>query len=338
VATWGAELSRDGPGLLLRDIARGSDPQVAAALDVIATVAPDVLLLTDFDHDPGGEALAVFRARLAAADIDYPHAVSLPSNAGLPSGFDLDGDGRLGTARDAQGFGRFRGDGAMVLLSRLPVGGAGVRDLSELIWRDVPGAVLPRGDGGGPFPSAEAQAVQRLSSTGHWIVPLRRPGGGRLTLLAYAATPPVFDGPEDRNGLRSADESRLWLRVLDGALGPAPEAPLVILGRANIDPDDGEGPKEAIRALLSDERLQDPRPRSAGGRDAADPGHRGDPALDTAEWPAADGGPGNLRVDFLLPSADLSVVSAGVHWPAGAAEPVRAASRGRLVWVDIALP
>ena len=65
-------------------------------------------------------------------------------------------------------------------------------------------------------------------------------------------------------------------------------------------------------------RAQDPRPASAGGaataRDSAKAGQRGNPALDTADWPEADG-PGNLRVDLVLPSRDLTVRAAGVLWP-----------------------
>jgi len=336
LATWHVELSRRGPGLLLRDLIGGDDPQIGAVTDVIADTRPDILLLTGIDMDPGGATLAALQRVLAETSVAYPHAIALPSNAGLPSGSDLDGDGRVGTPRDAQGYGRFRGDGAMALLSRYPIEHGAVRDLTPLLWRDLPGAGMAVDGAGAPFPSAEAHEVQRLSSTGHWVVPVRLPGGIRLTVLAYAATPPVFDGPEDLNGRRGSDETRLWLRLLDGALGPPPEPPLVVLGRANVDPVDGEGPRAAIRALLADPRLRDPSPRSAGARAAADPGHAGDPALDTVEWPAE--GPGNLRVDYVLPSADLRVTRSGVHWPERAAETPRRASRARLVWVDVALP
>lgn len=333
------ELSRSGPGLLLRDILSGEDAQVRAVTEIVARTAPDVLLVTDFDHDPGGAALTALRDALDAAGMAYPHAFALPSNAGLPSGVDLDGDGREATPRDAQGYGLFRGNGAMALLSRFPILSAEARDFSALLWRDLPGARMPTDGEGAPFPSATAQAVQRLSSTGHWAVPVALPSGTRLTLMAFAATPPVFDGPEDRNGLRAADEGALWLRLLDGALGPPPEAPFAILGRANVDPVDGEGQHAALVALRDDPRLQDPRPASAGARAAADPDHAGDPALDTVDWPGAEaGGPGNLRVDYVLPSAGLKVRDAGVHWPAPPDETVRAASRHRLVWVDLALP
>jgi hypothetical protein len=207
------------------------------------------------------------------------------------------------------------------------------RDLSGLLWRRLPGARLPTVDGA-PFPSEDAQAAQRLSSTGHWIVPVEAPGGP-LTLLAWAATPPVFDGPEDLNGLRNADELALWARLLDGDLGPAPEV-FVLLGDANLDPADGEGFSSDMAAFLSDPRLQDPRPASEGGRAAATPGQAGDPALDTADW--REDGPGNLRTHYVLPAAALRVLGAGVVWPLPAdplAEAAEATGPHRLVWVDL---
>ena len=168
------------------------------------------------------------------------------------------------------------------------------------------------------------------------------PGGGTLTLLTLAASPPVFDGPEDRNGLRNADEIRFWQLWLDGAFGPVPEGPVAVMGNANLDPLDGDGRQEAIVALLEDPRLQDPRPRSPGGALADDPGHRGDPALDTADWTDA-GGPGNLRVSYVLPDAGLEVTDAGVLWPAPGdplsdlvdGERGGPAGPQRLVWTDV---
>ena len=333
------ELSRDGPGLLLRDMLKGEDPQIAAAMAVLADTRPDIVLLTGIDLDPGGATLSALQSALAAAELPFSYAFAPPGNAGAPSGVDLDGDGRLGTARDALGYGRFRGDGAMALLSRYPILADEAQDFTDLLWRDLPGAEPPLDADGGPFPSAEAAAIRRLSSVGHWAVPIAGPGGARLIVLCYSATPPVFDGPEDLNGRRAADESRFWLSWLAGDLGPVPDRPVVLLGRANLDPFDGDGPRAAIRNLLESARLQDPAPASAGARAARDPEHRGDPGQDTVEWRAmAKGGPGNLRVDYVLPDADLAVTGAGVHWPKGPAQTVRAASRGRLVWVDVAWP
>ena len=334
LASWNLEMARAGPGVLLRDILRG-DPAAEHAADRIAARAPDALLVMGFDWDREGRALAAFQALLAERGHPMPHAFAPRPNRGLATGADLDGDGRLGEPDDAQGWGRFTGENGMALLSRLPLGEA--RDLSALLWRDLPGAHLAEG-----VLTPEAAAIQRLSSTGHWDVALALPGGGALRVLAWHAGPPVFDGPEDRNGRRNADEARLWLHYLDGALaegwGGPPEAPFVLMGDANLDPEDGEGRREAIRALLAHPALRDPAPRGGGAdapQEAADEGHRGDPALDTADWPG-DPGPGNLRVDYALPSADLRVLGAGLDWPAPDAP--EGASRHAMVWVDVALP
>jgi hypothetical protein len=160
-----------------------------------------------------------------------------------------------------------------------------------------------------------------------------------VDLMVWSATPPVFDGPEDRNGLRNRDELRLWTAVLDGALGAPPGEHFVIAGNANLDPADGEGLREAMAAFLADPRLTDPLPLSAGGAAAADPAQAGNPALDTADW--AETGPGNLRVSYVLPAAVWEVTGSGVLWPAAdetaalSAEDLVAAGPHRLVWVDL---
>ncbi len=297
-------------------------------VDGLAALDADTILLTAFDYDREGRALAALADRLAAAGSPYPHRFALRPNTGMATGLDLDGDGRRGGPRDAQGWGRFAGEGGMAVLSRLPLDDTAVLDHSALLWRDLPGAILP------DLP-AEVEAIQRLSTTGHWEVPVILPDGRRLTLLAFHASPPVFDGPEDRNGRRNHDEAAFWLHRLAGSFGPSPATPFALLGTANLDPADGEGRRDAITALLAHPALQDPAPRGTSGR--VEPGQAGDPALDTALF---DPGPGGLRVDLVLPSADLTVTAAGVLWPP-ASDPLAAtlatASRHRPVWVDLTL-
>ena len=155
------------------------------------------------------------------------------------------------------------------------------------------------------------------------------PGGAVLHILAAHPTPPVFDGPEDFNGRRNADETRLLQALIDGADWPVddrgaagglkPGTPFVVAADLNADPVDGEANHGAIAALLADPRLQDPAPASRGAaaapQDGANAGHRGPPATDTADWRDDPAGPGNLRVDYVLPSAGLTVTGAGVFWP-----------------------
>ncbi len=333
VASYHVELTRDGPGLLLRDLISGQDAQIAAVVRVITRTRPDILALQGIDWDRDGVALSALAGLLREAGLDYPYQFTARPNSGLETGLDMDGNGRLGEAADSQGYGAFTGKGGMAVLSRLPILRDEVQDFSDLLWANLPGNLYPTTRTGAPFPSPEVKAIQRLSTTNHWAVPIRLPDGGRLTLLTYLAGPPVFDGPEDRNGRRNFDETRFWRLYLDGIFGPAPWGRFVIAGSATLDPFDGDGRSAAIRDLLADPRLQDPRPTSPGGADAPDQGHRGANALDTVDWPV----PGRLRVDYVLPSADWQVAGAGVYWPeAGEGrDDALSASRHRLVWVDL---
>lgn len=324
----------------MQAIEGGKDPQVLASVAVIARVSPDVILLTGFDWDDGQVALSAYADRLAKAGAAYPYRFAFRPNTGMPTGLDLDGDGRLGGAGDAQGFGAFTGQGGIAILSRLPVDAAASRDFSGFLWRDLPGSEV--GDAGLP---ARVVSILRLAETGAWDVVLTRKGRAPLHLLAFAASPPVFDGPEDRNGHRNHDQIAFWQALLDGRLPmPPPTGPFVLLGDANLDPADGDGQHTAIRALLADPRLTDPAPSSAGATEAArlpvTAGHAGDPGRPTVLWDKP-GQPGSLRVDYVLPSVGLAVTGTGVFWPAqgepGAAD-AAIASRHRLVWADIDLP
>ncbi|MCF6316056.1 MAG: endonuclease/exonuclease/phosphatase family protein [Marinosulfonomonas sp.] len=348
IATYNTELERRGPGLLLRDILSGKDKQVLAVAGIITHISPDILLLNGFDYDYGNAALNAFADLLANQGTPYPHRFALRPNTGMATGLDMDGDGQTGGPRDAQGYGRFAGQGGMAILSRYPIDALRVQDFSALKWADFPQALLPQVDGK-PFPSPQAQSEQRLSTTGHWVVPVTTPDG-EINLLAFHATPPVFDGPEDRNGKRNHDEVRFWTAYLDGELDAKPlGAPFVILGDANLDPFDGDGQGQAIRGLLAHPMVQDTNPQSKGAVGAAmsqggaNTRHKGDPAQDTVDWKDLPG-PGNMRVDYVLPSRDLEIAATGVFWPkaddAGAAllsVGAALASRHRLVWVDVIL-
>lgn len=338
VATYNVEMSRAGPGLMLRDIASGKDPQIEKVIAVIAQVSPDILLLNGFDYDYRGIALAAFAEALSPRTPAYPHLFALRPNTGLATGLDMDGDGKLGSPRDAQGYGTFPGQGGMAVLSRLPIKTGDIQDFSAILWANFPDAMLPETEGG-VFPSKEAMAAQRLSTTGHWDVPVQMPDGRILHMLAFHATPPVYDGPEDRNGRRNHDEVRFWTALLNHKLAHRPPSTFVIAGDANLDPFDGDGLHQAMRDLLAHPDIQDPMPESPGARQLGTPSRRGNPALDTVDWPKEDG-PGNLRVDYVLPSGDLHISAAGVFWPSdgAGAKTVGTASRHRLVWIDIKLP
>lgn len=307
MATFNTEMQRRGPGLLLRDILKGNDPQITAVMDVIAQANPDVITLQGFDYDLEGRALNAFAKALAAQTAPYPYRYAAPPNAGRMTDLDLDADGKVTTARDAQGYGRFFGQGAMAMLSRFPINADKVQDYTTLLWRDLPGNLYPMTKDG-PFAGPQVHAIQRLSSHGHWVVPIDHPTFGEINILTFHATPPVFDGPEDRNGRRNHDEVAFWSHYLNGGLGPAPNESFILMGDANLDPKRGDGRSTAIIDLLAHPNLQDPLQ-----------------GKDTVLWEQT----GPMRVDYILPSTDWQVTNAQVM------PPIPDASRHHLLWVDV---
>jgi hypothetical protein len=280
-------------------------------------------------------ALAALQKRLADQGLVYADTLGLQPNTGIPTWLDLNHDGALSGPRDAQAYGRFAGQAGMAVLSRYPLDRGHIRDFTALLWQDLPQANLP------PDLTKDARLLQRLSTSGHYEVPVVYAKGKALRLLVWSATPPIFDGPEDRNGRRNADETGLWLHLLDGTLpinAPAtgtyapPQPPFVILGQANLDPLDGSGLPQSLRELLRHPQLQDTEPR--GQTSHVDTGQRGDPALDTA---LLKGGTG-LRLDYLLPSRKIRVQRAAVLWPTQKPPMAEPVTQHFPVWARLTLP
>ncbi|UNX55874.1 endonuclease/exonuclease/phosphatase family protein [Georgenia sp. TF02-10] len=372
VATYNVSLNRPAAGELAADLAAAEpDPQAQALAQVLQTARPDVVLLNEFDYDAAGESVDLFRERYlevpqhGAAPITYPYAYAAPVNTGEPSGLDLDNDGAVGGPGDAFGFGEFPGQYGMVVLSRYPIATDEVRTFQGFRWRDMPGALLPDDpatDAPADWFSPEELAAVRLSSKSHWDVPVQV-GRSTVHVLAAHPTPPTFDGAEDRNGRRNHDEIRFWADYVTGGRtaryiyddqggtgGLDRGERFVVLGDLNADPVDGDSYPGAVDQVLEHRLLRDPSPTSVGAVEAAaEQGranvvHDGDPALDTADF-TDDPGPGNLRVDYVLPSRGLPVRDAGVFWPA-ADQPGSEltgqypfpTSDHRMVWVDLHVP
>ena len=372
-ATFNASLNRNNAGDLAAELAAPGSAQPAAVAEIIQRARPEVLLINEFDFDPA--ALTSFRDNYLAvgqngADpITYEYSFIAPSNTGVYSGFDLDNSGVAGdfVPNDSFGFGFFPGQFGMAVLSMHPIDTDAVRTFQNFLWADMPGALLPDDpDTPGPadWYSPEELEVFRLSSKSHWDVPIEI---GRTTVhfLVSHPTPPVFDGPEDRNGTRNHDEIRFWADYIgpgrkagsyiyddDGVYGGLePGAPFVIAGDLNSDPNDGDSIPGSAQLVIEHPLVNTKvTPSSAGaveqsilqGDNNAD--HISDPAFDTADFgEAIFGGPGNLRADYVLPRKNLRIVDAGVYWPLRtdpAFAPVGVfpfpASDHRLVWVDLA--
>jgi hypothetical protein len=358
VATFNAALNRDRDGALVEELRGGASAQARRIAEIVQRNAVDVLLVCELDRDVAEAASRIFAdeylgaAQHGQTPIDFAFRFAGPVNTGEPTGLDVDGDAVPGEPEDAHGFGRFPGQYGMALFSRHPILADEIRTFRELRWSAMPRALRPAGT------SDAVWSVVRLSSKSHWDVPIQVLGE-RIHLLCSHPTPPVFDGPEDRNGCRNHDEIRFWVDYLttgaadwirdDAGVGgglPAGEH-FVLLGDLNCDPEDGDAQRDALRQLLAHERVHDPQPRSAGGAEqskkqwGANAGQRGDPALDTGDFEDEPGkGPGNLRLDYVLPSRSLVTAAAGVFWPRSV-EPAAAlvtASDHRLVWADVGLP
>jgi len=359
VASYNVSLYRQQSGQLVEDLQAGSS-QARDVARVIQRVRPDILLLNEFDFDEQGEAARIFRASYLAISqganlkpLKYPHHFFAAVNTGLPSGIDLNQNGQLDEPADAFGFGRHPGQYGMLVLSRFPIDRDQARTFQKFLWQEMPGHQIPR-----DYYSPATSARLRLSSKSHWDLPIRI-GKQTLHLLASHPTPPVFDGSEDRNGRRNHDEIRFWADYVAADTGRsgyqyddrgqrggiAAHSHFVIVGDLNADPNDGDSRSGAIQQLLTHPRINSRLvPASQGGLAAAkkqgqaNQTHHGAAEYDTADF--SDQVSGNLRVDYVLPSNELEIKSAGVYWPREQQEGADAiqASDHRLVWIDLKMP
>ena len=368
-ATFNASLNRNFAGQLRADLSTPGNAQAATVAEIIQRVRPEVLLINEFDFDP--IAADLFRTNYlevshnGAEPIRYDHLFIAPSNTGIPSGFDLNNNGVIGGPDDAFGFGFFPGQFGMLVLSQHPIDTADIRTFQHFLWKDMPGALLPD-DPATPAPadwySPEELDVFRLSSKSHWDVPILV-DGKTVHFLVSHPTPPVFDGPEDRNGTRNFDEIRFWADYITPGTsaryiyddegqsgGLQPGASFVIAGDQNSDPLDGDSIPGAIQQLIEHPRVNTKvTPDSEGAveqsalQGGANLTHLSDPRFDTADF--ADTAPGNLRADYVLPSENLRIDDALVFWPLSSDPLFRLvgtfpfpSSDHRLVWVDVSVP
>lgn len=357
VATYNASLNHRQAGGLVAQL-EGDHLPARRIAAVVQRMRPDLLLLNEFDHDSAGRAADLFVERYLGVGqfgeeaITYPYRFLAEVNTGVPSGLDLTGDGRIDGPGDAWGYGEHPGQYGMLVLSRFPIDVPTVRTFRNLRWSSMPGALAPIDVADGqPWYPEDVWRRLRLSSKSHWDVPVDTPLG-RLHFLVSHPTPPVFDGPEDRNGRRNHDEIRFWAEYLSrgdqdwlcddaGRCGGLPlGARFVIAGDLNADPADGESLPGAIEQLLEHPRvLRFATPASEGGRLASETGdanlrQRGNPAHDTGQFNPRVG---NMRVDYVMPSVGLEALDSGVFWPlAGQPEAEWiTASDHRMVWVDL---
>lgn len=320
--------------------------QVKNIAETIQRVRPDIILLNEFDYSEDfGSLVKSFQSNYLGVsqngqdEIHYPYSYSAPVNTGVVFPVDLNGDGEASLPADAYGWGHYPGHYGMLLLSKFPIDVQHVRSFQKFLWKDMPGAKLPLAEDGTSYYSEEQLNYFRLSSKSHWDVPIDV-AGKTLHVLASHPTPPVFDGPEDRNGRRNFDEIRLWADYIGGASylyndqrKPGlfdTDSSFVILGDLNASDNGGDSFKGAIQQLLDHPLVKDTKPTSDGAKELwlSEDKHR---ATHHRGW----------RLDYALPSSDLNVSASGVYWPsANSSEAHLVAERKlssdhRLVWVDV---
>lgn len=362
------------------DLLRDDQPRLKRLAEVLQRIRPNIVLLNEIAYDmpgapcaPEGEEPGLNAQRFAqrylaiaqAPDVEplAMRAFMAPSNTGMPSGLDLNNDGRIvkdfplpppGTpdgrpgpqtqggrdyGGDCWGFGTFPGQYAMALLvdERLTIDLERVRTFQRLPWDYVHGAFLPEDPTTvTPWYSDEERALARLSSKSHWDVPVMLPNGARLHVLCSHPTPPAFDGPEQANHKRNHDEIRFWIDYLSGETYIVDDAnrpggidraePFVILGDLNADPDEGDSFKDPIgRLLLASPRINASRtPTSDLHVDGLDPD-------DTAFFA--------LRVDYVLPARSIEIAACGIwRQPPTTGDTREFPSDHFPVWADLAVP
>ena len=283
-ATFNASLARGETGQLVDELGTPDSEQAQRIAAVIQHIRPDVLLINEFDYDARHRAAALFRKHYLERGqhgqkaIRYPYLFLAATNTGVPSGRDLNNDEQGDGPADAFGFGAFPGQFGMLVLSKYPIATALVRTFRRFLWKDMPGAALPSDPATGrPYYSSDELAALRLSSKSHWDVPIEI-DGRTIHFLVSHPTPPVFDGPEDRNGRRNHDEIRFWADYIDpvrsnyirddaGRKGGLPRGSrFVIAGDLNADPNDGNSFFSAARQLTTHPLIdQSGIPTSSGG-------------------------------------------------------------------------
>jgi hypothetical protein len=175
-------------GEITRRLSTDLDPQARAVARILQRVRPDVALLLGFDWDSDARAARRFQERYLGIPqqgeppLEYPHRLALPVNRGEPSGLDLDGDGRVGGPGDAWSWGRYPGQGGMLLLSRLPFADP-IRT-----FRTVPSEWPERTPAEGAIVAPDHGMAPRLSATSIWDVPIETPEG-TLRVLASDTLP-----------------------------------------------------------------------------------------------------------------------------------------------------
>ena len=370
--------------------------QIQNVAEIIQRTSPDVVVLGEFNNDGTGVDTAAMddfqtnylsvAQQVGLDPVNYPNKKSVPTNTGKNSGFDLDHTDTSGELPgDAWGFGNYHGQYAFAVFSKYSF--SEERSFLDFEWRNMNGEFNPLIDvcdgaiaipegmtcGDAWYPTA-AWELFPVSSKNHLdqtvILPVAGGGEQAVHFLTSHPTPPIYDGSARQNYKRNSAEVKFWQDYIEGrdyfkdtaavSGGLATDAYFVIAGDLNADPDIGDGDLETTNALLNHTLVN--KEATTGSLKPASSGAASflSSSLCDRNCNRANGNTitsnSGLRLDHVIPSANLEVVRSGVFWPAPG-EPgydtVHDASLGtsksdvtgkgvssdhRLVWVDLYVP
>jgi endonuclease/exonuclease/phosphatase family metal-dependent hydrolase len=357
-----------------QQVQQPGDEQAEAAARVVQEVDPDVLVVNELANNiqegTVDDTVPTEQTNIQAfvdnylsepqeknlEGIDYEHTLQPESNTGLlpETDYDFNKDGESGQRPgDAFGFGFYPGQYAFGIASKFPFDEDAIRSFQEFLWADMPGNLIPvAGDDGVVTedpPSEDETAIYlveeeldafRLSSKTHIDVPFDVDGETVHGLFSHP-TPTGFDFQNNFNGRWNHDENRFWADYVAGADyiyddsgthgGLDDEASYVLLGDMNAGP--GDEPLDPATKYFVDNDDFNSRslPTSPGGATLGN------------QYATANFGGDGSKVDWVLPSPDLSKRASSVVWPnpdankRGLADDAIAASDHRLVWADVAV-
>lgn len=337
---------------------RNDHQQIRNIAEIIQRTNPDIILLNEFDRvDDSSTNISYFIQKYLGNSqhnqqmINYPYFYQGAVNTGVKVNSDLNHDGKSNQLpADTHGFGHFIGHFGMVLLSKYPIDIKAIRTFQKFKWHDMPNALKPINPvTNQSWHTEETWQTLRLSSKSHWDIPIKI-NNKTVHILASHPTPPVFDGPENRNGNRNHDEIRFWFDYINNEQGAyiyddnghkgalRTNQPFIIVGDLNASRVEGDAimteTSQGIVALLNTDKIQDPLPSSLGGQSHSSENINA--AHHTAYW--------EMRADYVLPSKfGFIIKKSGVFWPQISEDTHRliknrqASSDHRLVWVDVEL-
>ncbi len=329
--------------------------QIRNVAETIQRANPDVFVLAEFNNNGSGDDKSAingfqenylgFAQGADTTAVTYGYRRNFATNTGLQMGMDLNRDGKVDDGpNDAAGFGFYHGQFAFSVFSKHPVDDDNTRTFQDFKWKDMPGEKnividqcdsLPTGQAcGDSWYKADDWDKLPLSSKNHVDLPVLIPtveGTETVHFLVSHPAPPIYDNVARHNTKRNLAEVKFWNDyiasenyIYDDAGktgGLEVGAKFVIAGDLNADPLNGDGDPEAIRDLLHHSLVNNTatvgnkKPVSLGAEEylTSPECKRG---CDTAQDTSSITNISSLRLDYVIPSANIEATDSGVFWPA----------------------